>query len=103
MLGLSKRVALIVLGIWLIATGLFAMAGIGFSGAGLVLNILAIVAGTLILLQGDDWSAKIGMILLGVWLLARGLIPLVGINVQGINLVLNVLAIAAGVLILLEE
>lgn len=103
MLGLTKRIALIVLSIWLIATGLIALTGISFPGAGLILNLLAIAAGVLILLQGDSWSARIGMILLGVWLVAKGLLALVNVGVQGISVILNVLAIAAGVLILLEE
>ena len=103
MLGLTKRIALIVLSVWLIATGLFSLADIGFSGAGLVLNLLAIAAGVLILLQGDSWPARIGMLLLGIWLTAKGLAALVGFSIQGVGLILNVLAIAAGVLILVEE
>ncbi len=103
MLGLSKRVALIVLAVWLVATGLFALIDLTFTGSGLVLNILAIAAGVLILLQGDGWSARIGMILLAVWLVLNGLVPIAGISIQGINLVLNLLAIGAGVLILLEK
>ena len=103
MLGLTKRVALIVLSVWLIATGLFAVADIGFASAGLILNLLAIVAGVLILLQAEKWSAQIGMTLLGIWLAATGLMPLIAINIQAIGLVLNLLAIAAGVLILVER
>lgn len=103
MFGLNERIAMIVLSIWLIATGLLAVADVGFSGAGLVLNLLAIAAGALILLQGESWSAKIGMILLGVWLVARGLGALVGFSFQGIGLIMNLLAIAAGVLILLKR
>jgi len=103
MFGITKRIALIVLSVWLILTGLNEVAGIGFRGAGTILNVLAIAAGLLILLQGKSWSAKVGMILLGAWLTARGLLAIVGVGVQGVGLVLNILAIAAGVLILLEE
>ena len=103
MFGLSKRIALIVLAVWLVATGLFALIDLTFTGSGLVLNIVAFVAGVLILLQGDSWSAKIGMILLGVWLVLRGLVAVAGVSFQGSSLVLNLLAVGAGVLILLEE
>lgn len=103
MFGLTKRIALIVLSIWLIAMGLFAIADIEFTGSGLVLNLLAIAAGVLILLQGDNWPAEIGMILLGVWLVLRGLLPLIDIGIQGVDVIQNLLAIAAGVLILIEE
>ena len=103
MFGLTKRIALIVLSVWLILTGLFSLAGIGFTGSGLILSLLAIGAGMLILLQGDSWSARIGMILLGVWVVARGLLGVVDVGVQGIGTVMDVLAIAAGVLILVER
>jgi hypothetical protein len=103
MFGRNKRIAMVVLSVWLILSGLLAFGGIGFSGAGLLTSLLAIAAGALILLQGESWSAKIGMILLGVWLVARGLLPLVDLSFQGMGLLMNLLAIAAGVLILLER
>ena len=103
MFGLTKRIAMIVLSIWLILTGLFAVANIGFSAAGLVLNLLAMAAGVLILLQGESWTGKIGMILLGIWLLAQALVSLVGFGFQGLSLVLSLLLIVAGAMILLEE
>jgi hypothetical protein len=103
MFGLTKRVAMIVLSIWLILTGLFSLTDIGFTGAGLILNLLAIGAGVLILVQGDSWPARIGMILLGIWLGARGLLGLVDVGIQGIGLIMNLLAVAAGVLILVER
>lgn len=103
MFGISKRIALIVLSIWLIASGLLAVADIGFPGQDLVLNLLAIASGALILLQSDSWQARIGMMLLGAWLVTTGLIALVSISVQGIGPVMNLLAIAAGVLILVEK
>ena len=43
---------------------------------------------------------NIGMLLLGVWLIITGLIPLVHISVSGLGTVMAVLAIAAGALIL---
>lgn len=103
MFGLTKRIALIVLSVWLILSGLFSLTGAGFAEAGLVLNLLAIVAGALLLLQADSWSARIGMILLGVWLVVRGLLGVVDVGLQGIGLVMDLLAIAAGVLILTEK
>jgi hypothetical protein len=102
MLGVDKRTALIVLSVWLILTGFFGIAAFSFSGLGLILNILAIAAGVLILLQGRSWTADIGMILLGIWLVATGLLGLIDLNIPGIGLVLNILVIVAGVLILLK-
>jgi hypothetical protein len=41
------------------------------------------------------------MILLGIWLIMTGLIPLLHFNFQGLPLIMAVFAIATGVLILL--
>jgi hypothetical protein len=41
------------------------------------------------------------MILLGIWLIMTGLIPLLHFNFQGLPLIMAIFAIATGVLILL--
>ncbi len=47
---------------------------------------------------------NIGMILLGVWLILTGLLPLLDVRVSAtVTMALAVLAIAAGVLILLRR
>jgi hypothetical protein len=45
-------------------------------------------------------TRNIGMLLLAVWLILTGLIPLLNINVSGLGTVMAVLAIAAGALII---
>jgi ABC-type thiamin/hydroxymethylpyrimidine transport system permease subunit len=42
-----------------------------------------------------------GMILLGIWLILTGLIPVLKVNFSGFPVIMEVLAIASGVLILL--
>ena len=42
---------------------------------------------------------NLGMLLLGVWLILTGLIPLLNISVAGLGTIMAVLAIAAGALI----
>lgn len=103
MFGLTKRIAMIVLGVWLTATGLFALANIGLPHQRLVLDLLAVAAGVLTLLQGRTWSANVGMMVLGAWLVARGLLGVLPVGIQGIGLVLNLAAVVAGVLILLKR
>ncbi|MDZ4180514.1 MAG: hypothetical protein U1E29_15005 [Coriobacteriia bacterium] len=44
---------------------------------------------------------NLGMLLLAIWLIVTGLLQLVSISIPGIGIILAVLAIAAGVLILL--
>ena len=46
-------------------------------------------------------TKNLGMILLGIWLIMTGLIPLLHLNFEGLPLIMAILAIATGVLILL--
>ena len=46
-------------------------------------------------------TRNLGMLLLGVWLILTGLIPLLDLAASGIATLMAVLAVAAGVLILL--
>jgi hypothetical protein len=46
---------------------------------------------------------KIGMLLLGVWLILRGIMPLFDINFSHSGTITDILAIAAGILILLAN
>jgi hypothetical protein len=46
-------------------------------------------------------TKSLGMILLGIWLILTGLIPLLHGNYEGLSLIMAILAIAAGVVILL--
>jgi uncharacterized membrane protein YeaQ/YmgE (transglycosylase-associated protein family) len=46
-------------------------------------------------------SQNLGMLLLAIWLILTGLIALFGLSFQGLPLIMGILAIAAGILILL--
>lgn len=46
-------------------------------------------------------TKNLGMLLLGIWLILSGIIPLVHLSFSGLGTVMAVLAIAAGVLILI--
>jgi hypothetical protein len=43
---------------------------------------------------------RLGMILLGIWLVATGLLQVVNISIPGINVIMAILAIAAGIVVL---
>jgi hypothetical protein len=45
----------------------------------------------------------IGMILLGVWLILSGLISIAGLSFNGLPLLMGVLALVAGILIILKR
>jgi hypothetical protein len=46
-------------------------------------------------------TKNLGMLLLGIWLILTGLIPLLNISFSGLYILMSILAIAAGVLIAL--
>ena len=48
-------------------------------------------------------TKKLGMLLLGIWLIVTGLLQVVSIQIPAIGTILALLAIAAGVLILLDR
>jgi hypothetical protein len=101
---LPKNLGLILLGIWLILRGLLALIDASFPGLGLILDILAIVAGLLILfgLRSASLSKPrdLGELLLGIWLVLSAALSLLNAGIAGAGLVLDILAIAAGGLIL---
>jgi len=45
-------------------------------------------------------TKNIGLLLLGIWLIATGLIPLLSISFSGLSTIMAILAIAAGALII---
>jgi hypothetical protein len=46
-------------------------------------------------------TKSLGMILLGIWLILTGLIPMLKLYFSGMSVIMQILAIAAGVLIVL--
>ena len=46
---------------------------------------------------------NLGMILLGIWLIMTGLIPLLHFNFEGLSLIMAVLAIVTGLLFLFDR
>ncbi len=48
---LTKRLGFLVLGAWLILTGLIGLFGLSFTGLPVVMGVLAIAAGVLILME----------------------------------------------------
>ena len=45
-------------------------------------------------------TKNFGMLLLGIWLIVNGLIPLLNLNFSGLGTLMAIVAIAAGALIL---
>jgi hypothetical protein len=100
-----KKWGNILLGVWLIVTGLISLADLSFRGSYTVQALLAVAAGALLILA--DWKVKlsghIADIILGIWLVVMGLIPLLDIRFRESHMVLGLLALGAGVLVLLRR
>jgi drug/metabolite transporter (DMT)-like permease len=93
----------VLLGIFLILWALKAF-GVSFAGIDTIMAIVALLAGVLLLFsRGRRVSAAdVGLILLGVFLILWGL-QVFGVAITGLAVVLAILALAAGVLILLRR
>jgi hypothetical protein len=49
------------------------------------------------------FTKSIGMLLLGIWLIVTGLIPLLNLSFSGLGTLMAVLALAAGALIIVGK
>jgi FtsH-binding integral membrane protein len=100
-----NNLGIILLSIWLILSGLFPLLNINFPASGIILALLAIAAGVLLLLslRGTKLSKNLGMLLLGIWLILAGSLPLLNLNFPASGTILALLAVAAGVLLLLRR
>jgi len=100
-----KTWANILLGIWLILSGLVHLGGISFSKSNMILALLGIVTGILFFIadRSEKVGTQIGSILLGTWLAAGGLMFLLNVHFTGSGVMFSVLAVAAGVMVLITR
>lgn len=99
---IRERLGMFLLAIWLILTGLVSLNVFTIPSGDLILAILAIVAAILIFLEIRAVPGKnLGRLLLAIWLILGGLIALLNLTFTGSATVLGVVAVAAGVLMLI--
>jgi hypothetical protein len=100
-----NSIGMFVLAIWLVAQGLVSLFRVNNPTVVLALPILAILSGVLLLLRIRDSkpSVNLGFLLLSVWLILSGIVPLLNVGSIEISLVLAVLGLAAGILILVGQ
>ncbi len=100
-----KTWANILLGIWLVLTGLVHLGGVSFSKSGMILALLGIVTGILFFIadRSEKIGTQTGSILLGTWLVAGSLMSLFHVRFTGSSVILAVLAVAAGVMVLINR
>jgi len=98
----TKNLGVLVLSIYLILLGLLPLLGLHFPAQGMVLALLAIAAGVLLLMGPTRLPRGLGVIALAIYLILKGLLPLFASQIAGIDTILALLAIAAGVSLLLR-
>ena len=100
-----KNLGMVLLSIWLIVTGLLTFVTVSIPSSGIVLALLAIAAGVLFLLDMREkrLSGNIGIILLSIWLILAGLLPLLSVTVPYSDVALAILAVVAGILLLIRR
>jgi hypothetical protein len=100
-----NRIGIILLAIWLILTGLIELFKITFPAAGLILALLALAAGILLLIGSRRFriSGRFAVWVLAAYLILAGLLALFTIDFPSSGIVLGLLALAAGVLLMIER
>ncbi len=100
-----KRLGMVFLAVWLLLMGLSALVNLSFPAYQVVMGLLAVAAGVLLLvgerklLPVQNW----GLFLLGIYLTLLGIIQVFGIRFANSSSLLALLALAAGILILIQR
>jgi len=99
---LRERLGMFLLAIWLILTGLVSLNVFTIPSGEIILAVIAIVTGILIFLEIRAVPGKnLGRLLLAIWLILMGLISLLSITFPASAIVMGVIALVAGVLLLI--
>ncbi|MFH1942072.1 MAG: hypothetical protein ABIL68_08190 [bacterium] len=99
----SENLGTLFLGCWLVLGGFLSLLRVHVSVLDTLLPLFALAAGVLILLGSAKLTKSLGFLLLGIWLIARGVSPLLNVNIPYLSGVLDLLGLAAGLLILLKR
>ena len=100
-----KNLGMILLAVWLIIFGVVSLTGFDFPASDIVMALIAIIAGILLLVNRRRIrsAGKYGVILLGIWLILNGFLPLININFPAGEVILAAMAALTGVLLLLRR
>jgi len=99
----SEQIGSIFLGLWLIFSGLIALLKISNNTLDAAIAVMALVAGVLFLMGRSHLKGRLSSFLLGIWLIGAGARPVVSVSFPLYSLIFGILAIVAGVLILIDQ
>ena len=99
---LSGKLGTFLLAVWLILTGLLPLLNLQIPSGNIILALIGIVAGLLIILEIRQQPSKnIGRLLVSIYLILIGVFGLLSVAFPAKEIVLAVVALVAGVLLLL--
>ena len=94
----------LLLAIWLILGAVLMLFNIAFNGSAIILGILAIVAGVFLFIGiSKNLGSHLAVLLLALYLIITGLIAVFSLTFSAAGIVLGVLALVAGILLLLQK
>ena len=99
--GISVFAGWVLAAIYLILVGLTALVNLGFSWLGMVMAILALVAGIVLVIKWAGFKKHLGFLLFILWLILTGLAGLLGLGSLGT--VIAIVAVASGILMILNQ
>ncbi|HHS12686.1 MAG TPA: hypothetical protein ENN03_02830 [bacterium] len=99
------ELATLLLGIFLIISGVFVLFTINFSAYGIIMGILAIVVAVFLFLgfKGKKLMDNIAPLLLAVYFILHGLSLLIKLSFAGMDIIMAIIAIIAGILLLIKN
>lgn len=98
-----KMAGTILLAVWLIVTGLSPFLKIQIPQLNMILPLIAVAAGMAILITTEKPSGTIGLSLLGIYLLARGLLPFLKFKIPGSTIALSIIAMMSGIFLIIRR
>ncbi|MDX2061474.1 MAG: hypothetical protein SFY70_00270 [Bacteroidia bacterium] len=100
----NRYLGMVLAGVYFILLGLVFFLGLSSPSLGLVLSVLALASGVLLFIGAPKaFSHILGYKLFGAYLIVVAAIGLLHLSFNGLNLVVAVLAIGAGVLLLIRR
>lgn len=100
---IQENIATVLLAVWLIAAALVSLLSLNVPLISNLLPLVALVAGILFLVGSGKLNKSVGVFLLGVWLILRGLTPFLYVKIPYFALVIDALAVIAGIFLILRK
>jgi len=96
------NVGILLISIWLLAISAVSVFDLPAGNMGITMNLLALLAGAFLLFRLRDPKAHInvGMLMLSIWLIFVGGLPILGVSIPGGLMPLAILAVMGGIFLI---